>query len=298
MTSVHSATVAVGTTTLEINLDHDCHTDAISSDIVYRRSDDPSNQNLYRTTGDTGTATQTLHLTRGSSDVYAVGAADDEVVSGGYVQSTSVFTFGGNPSTITAASDEIFVNGHGPLTVTDVTTTAVTVSAASDAANIFTNGAGATQTDLTQTNGAYPAYKTATMTGVAASTDSQTVTSSKKVDLPLYSKILVGTKTHEDFQSTVKTAAVSDNTAISISDGGNRGGPTDAFNGVSNQALYQVLHTTGYIGTVVTESASGTTFQYVSQCSNRGTCDSSTGICKCFKGYSNDNCDNQNMLAM
>merc|ERR1711924_9807 len=36
MTSVHSATVAVGTTTLEINLDHDCHTDAISSDIVYR----------------------------------------------------------------------------------------------------------------------------------------------------------------------------------------------------------------------------------------------------------------------
>jgi len=260
-------------------------------------------------------------------------------VSGGYVQSTSVFTFGGNPDTVTAAADEIFINGHGPLTVTDVTTTAVTVSAASDAANIFTNAAGDTQTDLTQTNGAYPAYKTATMTGVAAgnilmlagrrykvksqsgtkatltetfaggqllevcsgcasNTDSQTVTSSKKVDLPLYSKILVGTKTHEDFQSTVKTAAVSDNTAISISDGGNRGGPTDAFSGVASQALYQVLHTTGYIGTVVTESASATTFQYVSQCSNRGTCDSSTGICKCFKGYSNDNCDNQNMLAM
>merc|ERR1712230_221915 len=225
---------------------------------------------------------------------------------------------------VTAAADEIFINGHGPLTVTDVTAAAVTVSAASDAANIFTNAAGDTQTDLTQTNGAYPAYKTATMTGVAAgnilmlagrrykvksqsgtkatltetfaggqllevcsgcasNTDSQTVTSSKKVDLPLYSKILVGTKTHEDFQSTVKTAAVEDNTAISISDGGNRGGPTDAFSGVASQALYQVLHTTGYIGTVVTESASGTTFQYVSQCS---------------KGYSNDNCDNQNMLAM
>merc|ERR1711924_56376 len=75
-------------------------------------------------------------------------------------------------------------------------------------------------------------------------------------------------------------------------------GPTDAFSGVASQALYQVLHTTGYIGTVVTESASAITFQYVSQCSNRGTCDSSTGICKCFKGYSNDNCDNQNMLAM
>merc|ERR1719486_556366 len=170
-TNVYLATLTIGapgTTTLEINLDHDCHTDAISSDIVYRRSDDPSNQNLYRTTGDTGVATQTLHLTRGSSDVYAVGAADSEVVSGGYVQSTSVFTFGGNPDTVTAAADEIFINGHGPLTVTDVTAAAVTVSAASDAANIFTNAAGDTQTDLTQTNGAYPAYKTATMTGVAA----------------------------------------------------------------------------------------------------------------------------------
>merc|ERR1711924_516038 len=172
------------------------------------------------------------------------------VVSGGYVQSTSTFTFGGAP-TISAA-DVIFVNGHGPLTVASAATNDVVIDAASDGANIFTNAAGDTQTDLTQTNGAYPAHK---------------------------------------------TAAVSDNTAISISDGGHRGGPTDAFNGVTSQALYKVLHTTGYIGTVVTESASATTFQYVSQCSNRGTCDSSTGICKCFKGYSNDNCDNQNMLA-
>jgi hypothetical protein len=35
----------------------------------------------------------------------------------------------------------------------------------------------------------------------------------------------------------------------------------------------------------------------VSQCSNRGACDGSTGICACFKGYTNDNCDTQNMLA-
>merc|ERR1719146_285928 len=33
--------------------------------------------------------------------------------------------------------------------------------------------------------------------------------------------------------------------------------------------------------------------QDFSQCSNRGACDSSTGVCKCFKGYSNDNCDTQ-----
>ena len=76
-----------------------------------------------------------------------------------------------------------------------------------------------------------------------------------------------------------------------------RGGCAPASS--ASAALYQVLHTnTGYVGTLVTESDTAATFQYVSQCANRGTCDSSTGICKCFKGYSNDNCDNQNMLAM
>merc|ERR1712070_1109534 len=53
----------------------------------------------------------------------------------------------------------------------------------------------------------------------------------------------------------------------------------------------------GYKPFGVTEAVGGTTYQYVSQCSNRGACDSSTGVCKCFKGYSNDNCDTQNMLA-
>lgn len=38
-------------------------------------------------------------------------------------------------------------------------------------------------------------------------------------------------------------------------------------------------------------------YEYVTQCSNRGACDDSSGVCGCFKGYSNDNCDTQNMLA-
>jgi hypothetical protein len=37
-------------------------------------------------------------------------------------------------------------------------------------------------------------------------------------------------------------------------------------------------------------------YEFVSQCSNRGTCDE--GTCACFKGYTNDNCDVQSSLAV
>jgi len=83
------------------------------------------------------------------------------------------------------------------------------------------------------------------------------------------------------------------------------GSATNTFDGAagppanpSAQDLYTIqgLSRNGYSYSVVTESA-GTTYQYVAQCSNRGSCDASTGLCKCFKGYSNDNCDTQNMLA-
>ncbi len=37
-------------------------------------------------------------------------------------------------------------------------------------------------------------------------------------------------------------------------------------------------------------------YEYVSQCSNRGLCDTA-GVCKCFSGYSGVDCSMQNALA-
>jgi EGF-like domain len=39
-------------------------------------------------------------------------------------------------------------------------------------------------------------------------------------------------------------------------------------------------------------------YVYAGECSTRGLCNRETGICKCFKGYTNDNCNTQSALAM
>merc|ERR1711968_165013 len=44
--------------------------------------------------------------------------------------------------------------------------------------------------------------------------------------------------------------------------------------------------------------AATSTYKYVSECSNRGTCDYANGICNCFPGYSSDACQAQNSLAV
>jgi len=54
----------------------------------------------------------------------------------------------------------------------------------------------------------------------------------------------------------------------------------------------------GKVYKVVWDTTADTNFEYTTQCSNRGVCESSTGLCKCFKGYSNDNCDTQNAYAL
>jgi len=62
--------------------------------------------------------------------------------------------------------------------------------------------------------------------------------------------------------------------------------------------LYKLVNTIGYKGAKVTESTTGATYQYVSQCSNRGSCDTSLGLCDCYSGYSGLTCSSQNMVAM
>jgi len=44
-------------------------------------------------------------------------------------------------------------------------------------------------------------------------------------------------------------------------------------------------------------TTTGSSYEYVSQCSNRGNCASTTGLCKCYRGYTGGDCSIQNVLA-
>jgi len=114
----------------------------------------------------------------------------------------------------------------------------------------------------------------------------------------------------DNFASVRRTVEEASPQVIKVGKSANRetanfflsGSAVNTFDGTGSnpaaQDLYMIqgLSRYGYSYSIVTENA-GTTYQYVAQCSNRGSCDASTGLCKCFKGYSNDNCDTQNMLA-
>merc|ERR1711907_681818 len=68
----------------------------------------------------------------------------------------------------------------------------------------------------------------------------------------------------------------------------------------ATSSLFKVVNggAHGFVGSIVTESSDTASFQYVAQCSNRGTCNHETGLCECYAGYTDFHCAQQNMLAM
>jgi hypothetical protein len=353
----NSNTAATATTSLKIYEGHDCQVFSTATHVVYRRSDDPSNQNLYKTSGDTAVVTDALITTRGSADVYVVSrlaanAANTLTTVKKYdiASADRPFTFTAGAKAI-ANNDYVFVNGLGPMKVTEavaddgtamktsgkegdvffpafdnantkfpvhvVTAKSVTVATGNILAlngrrykvkNVADMGsATGGKITLTETfaGGQLQTVCSSCVTGAAADGTTVSTAATKPVTLALEDQVLVGGYAHGDLAMTV-SAAVAAGTSIGTSAGCRRGAPTNihTVGGTATVVtgmtadLYKVINGPGYVGSLVTEHATPTTFQYVSQCSNRGTCDASTGVCKCFKGYSNDNCDTQNMLAM
>merc|ERR1712072_860854 len=328
--------------TVTIVNNNDCHYDAFpggtSGDVVYRRTDDPNNQNVYATSGDTAAeSAQGYCTTRGSADIYSCAASSGVVT--GFVKGTNIFTVSAAPGG--SNDDTFFVNGLGPMRVTtgidgtDITAdidgesgdeffesfddatnagllmfqaTAATDRAAGDilimdgrrykvaSVGNTPNGVAAKIT-LTETYAGGMIYEecTSCVTEIAATA----ITSSRTITTAVGEGFMAEGYTNINQVFSAKSANSPASTTLTISKGGKNGYPLD-HPGIASgltKTLYRVLNGMGYKPYEVTEAVGGTTYQYVSQCSNRGACDSSTGVCKCFKGYSNDNCDTQNMLA-
>merc|ERR1711968_43297 len=294
----------MGDTSLIVNNDHDCTHDGFTS-AIYRRSDDPSNQNLYKT-ADTAVATDAVMTIRGSSDVYIVTGAAQGAGVKSFTIADSKFEMGAiGGATAGEAAAAIFVNNAAftnaaykfPLHLTKAAGVAI------GAGDILAlNGRRYKVKTAAATNGKVTLTETfaggqllelcsncVTATGDYSDAANSIITVNKALSVNLGDQLLVGGYVHAD----TKTAG-SNNGVLCA----NTAGTTCSALAAQTRALFREINTNGYVGSKITEVATAAPFQYVSQCSNRGTCDSSTGICKCFKGYSNDNCDNQNMLAM
>merc|ERR1711967_143819 len=322
---------------------NDCHYDAFpggtSGDVVYRRTDDPNNQNVYATSGDTAAeSAQGYCTTRGSPDIYACAQTTTGFVQG-FDKATNKFTV--DAATGAADDDTIFVNGLGPMRITSgAAGTDVIASYAGEAGDeFFESFAGGGDTGMLMFGAAAYTdraagdilimdgrrYKVAsvgnTPSGVSAKITlaetyaggmiyeectscvteitNQAITSSRTITTAVGEGFMVQGYTNINQVYSAKSANSPASTPLTISKGAKNGYPLD-HPGIASgltKTLYRVLNGMGYKPYEVTEAVGGTTYQYVSQCSNRGACDSSTGVCKCFKGYSNDNCDTQNMLA-
>merc|ERR1711968_162809 len=291
---------------------HDCPSDLVpSAQIVYRRSDDPDNQNAYITSGDTGAAASKSVITvRGSPDIYFTSVQQDNAGTPAtqYIKGIDVsngkLTFNANAAAQAAAS-VAFVNGFGPINLPAIAAddADVTASTATEVTNIFgatiatTDGAkftyfiaAAAGSDQTVVSGSVllingRRYKVRSRGGSGATAEAKMVLSEN----------FAGGQLRQLCASCV-TEYTQAGTSVTSSAKANIAGAGGDITG-QTRALYVVQGNERTVPTIVTEASAGTTYHYVAQCSNRGSCDAGTGLCKCFKGYSNDNCDTQNMLA-
>jgi hypothetical protein len=338
---------------------------------IYRRSDDPSNQNLYQATTDTARfASQQYCFMRGSTKVYpceqtggtmtpsptpatlTVGGSLASDANKGLVMKTT--DLGNSITNSGSIYPYVFLDNLGPYAVTSSITTTITIAAAEhsdftrhwdhgtyrymsmntykvtdDADNLAAGSVLLMNGRRYKVVAEQPTVKgsegeillSETFAGSAymqlcescvdeVKTNSlNTITGSKiiirnnwgyGIDVKAGEQLMVGGATSFDAIMPVTEDMSSCEvgcTILATSSAGGGGSKVPAIAAGAARALYKVINTNGYVPIVVTESKFQPIYQYVSQCSNRGACDSNTGLCTCYKGYSTDACDTQNMLA-
>jgi hypothetical protein len=343
---------------------------------VYRRSDDPNNQNVYKAPADTGAQlASNLMLTRGNDAAYLVDATSAgfaaAVISTGGGTVDQAFTLEAATSAGILINEPFFVNGRGPMTALAAVAASGTsltvknpltafgkffprpiaviqaatknlikwpvqkaISSAADATlvagsvllldgrryRVRARGSGAgidgqSKVTLAEnyaggslekicTNCVAVATNTGTEGGVLK-TFGATGGVGAQLNLVAGDRIMQSGNIHGDFLTTIQAATSASEYVTNL--GGSHGTALHfgADLATTAESATLSLYKTRYGAkgaaavTMITESAVGAnTYNYVAQCANRGTCDSATGICKCFKGYAGDNCAKQNMLSL